>query len=178
MKIILLITTIVFLLNCNNESRTLGTTHEAKTPESKVVLPFKLAYDGTPSIGKMRNVATVMKFNGDFIAGKVENIGSYFADSVHVIFASGREITTVRDTVVAQIKGYWGSISSARQSYIAAIAVDNKEKGDEWVFQWIDESHDFKDGKKDHRIYHQDYRLENGKIREMLEYAQEIPTKK
>lgn len=177
MKNLLLIATSVFLLSCNHESKT-AEIMEDKTAESKVALPFKMAYNGTPSIGKTENIATVMNFNGDFIAGKVDSIGSYFADSVHVIFASGREIHTVRDTVVAQIKGYWGSIKSAKQSYIAAVAVDNKEKGDEWVFQWIDESHDFKDGKKDHRIYHQDYRLENGKIREMLEYAQDISTKK
>jgi hypothetical protein len=105
MKIILLIATISFQLGCNDESKTQGITNEANIPESNVTMPFKLAYNGKPSIGKTKNIVTVMKFNGDFIAGQVQSIGAYFADSVHIIFASGREINTVRDTVVTQIKG-------------------------------------------------------------------------
>jgi hypothetical protein len=76
------------------------------------------------------------------------------------------------------MKEWRSSMTDAKQSYISAVALDNKDKGHEWVFQWIDESHDYKDGKKEHWIYHEDYRLENGKIREAYQYAQAIPEKK
>jgi hypothetical protein len=82
----------VFLFSCNNESTTADKTDEAKVPETKVTLPFKMDYDGTPAIGKTENIVTVMNFNGDFIAGKMDNIGSYLADSVHVVFEDGKEI--------------------------------------------------------------------------------------
>lgn len=48
----------------------------------------------------------------------------------------------------------------------------------EWVFQWIDESHFYKNGKKEHVIYHEDYRLEKGKIRQVYQYSRPAPAKK
>ena len=45
-------------------------------------------------------------------------------------------------------------------------------------WRWIDETHDYKDGKKEHFIYHEDYRLVNGKIRQAYQYAQAVPDKK
>lgn len=174
----LFIAAIAFLASCNNEKAKEDTKVEATDAATKVTLPAELSYKGTPSIGKSENIVTVMNFNNDFIAGKLDNIGSYLADSVHLIFEDGTEMNTVRDTVVATIKAWRGSMTSAKQSYISAIAVDNKDMGHEWVIQWIDESHDYKDGKKEHRIYHEDYRLENGKIRELFQYAQAVPEKK
>ncbi len=173
----------ICLFSCNNENKTADKDDDTKTAdatasEAKVALPFSMSYDGTPSIGKTENIATVMNFNGDFIAGKLDNIGSYLADSVHLVFEDGTEMNTVRDSVVALIKNWRGSMTSAKQSYISAVALDNKDKGDEWVFQWIDESHDYKDGKKEHHIYHEDYLLKNGKIRDMYQYAQGVPDKK
>lgn len=168
----------IFMLGCNNEKAKEDTKVEATDAATKVALPVKLSYDGTVSVGKSENIVAVMNFNADFIAGKLDNIGSYLADSVHLIFEDGTEMNTVRDTVVATIKAWRGSMTDARQSYINAIALDNKDKGHEWVLQWIDESHDYKDGKKEHRIYHEDYRLENGKIRELFQYARAVPAKK
>ncbi len=178
MKKIFFIATAIFLFSCNNESKTANKTDETKDPEAKVNLPFKMSYDGTPSIGKSENIATVMNFNGDFIAGKLDNIGSYLADSVHLVFEDGKEMNTVRDSVVALIKEWRGSMTDAKQSYISAVALDNKDKGDEWVFQWIDETHNYKDGKTEHHIYHEDYLLKDGKIRDMYQYAQGVPEKK
>ncbi len=147
MKNIFFIAASIFLFSCNDKNATAnkngeGKSVEAPDSEAKVTLPFKMNYDGTPAIGKTQNIATVMNFNGDFIAGKLDNIGSYLADSVHLIFEDGKEMNTVRDTVVALIKDWRGSMTGAKQSYISAVALDNKDKGDEWVFQWIDESHD------------------------------------
>ena len=141
-------------------------------------MPFKMVYTGAPSIGKTENIAKVMNFNGDFIAGKMDSIGNYFADSVHLVFEDGKIMDMARDSVAAMVKAWRESMTGAKQSYYTAIAVDNKEKGDEWVFQWIDESHDYKNGKKEHFFYHEDYLLKNGKIREFYQYAQPVPEKK
>ena len=79
---------------------------------------------------------------------------------------------------IAMIKNWRGTMTDAKVSYISAVALDNKDKGHEWVFQWIDETHNYKKGKPEHKIYHEDYRLENGKIREAFQYAQAVPEKK
>ena len=44
--------------------------------------------------------------------------------------------------------------------------------------QWIHEEHDYKAGKKEKQELHEDYRMINGKIREIFQYAQAIPEKK
>lgn len=178
MRNLLLIATGLFLFSCNNESKTDSKTSEDTTATSKGSLPAKMAYDGTATIGKTENIVTVMNFNLDFIAGKFDNYASYLADSVTYTMADGSHYSNVRDSAIAAIKAWRESMTDARQSYISAIAVDNKDKGDEWVIQWIDEAHDYKDGKKEHQILHEDYRLVNGKIRELFQYAQAIPEKK
>ena len=168
----------ILLFGCNNQSKPTDQKEEVTVPATKIELPYKLAYDGTVALGKPENIVTVMHFNGDFIAGKVDSLGSYLADSVHLVLDDGSEYNSVRDTIAAMIKSFRVSMTGAHQSYILAVALENKDKGHEWVFQWIDETHDFKDGKKDHKIYHEDYRLENGKIRELFQYSQAIPQKK
>jgi hypothetical protein len=167
----------IFLFSCNNE-KAAEKKEEAKAPETKVELPNKMAYDGTPAVGNPANIAIIMNFNNDFIAGKMDNIGSYFADSVHLVLEDGVDVNTVRDTIVAMIKNWRSTMTDAKVSYISAVALDNKDKGHEWVFQWIDETHNYKKGKPEHKIYHEDYRLENGKIREAFQYAQAVPEKK
>ncbi len=175
---ILLVAGIVFL-GCNSKKGS-ETTKEVTTSDTTatVTLPQKMAYEGVAAVGKTENIVMVMNFNADFIAGRLDNVGSYFADSVHVVFADGNDVHTVRDTVVAMIKAWRGSMTSAEQSYIGAVAVDNKTLNHEWVFQWIDETHNYKDGKKEHVIYHEDYRLEGGKVREFFQYEQAVPAKK
>jgi len=174
---LLFIATVLLAFACNHEQKNDAKTPEASPPAAKVSLPAKMSYDGTAAIGKSENIATVMNFNLDFIAGKFDNYANYLADSVTYTLADGSRYNSVRDSAIAAIKAWRESMTDAKQSYISAIAVDNTEKGDEWVMQWIDESHDYKDGKKEHMVLHEDYRLVNGKIREMFQYAQAIPGK-
>jgi hypothetical protein len=51
------------------------------------------------------------------------------------------------------------------------MPINNIDKKHEWVLSWTDESYTYNDGKKEHVIIHEDYRLENGKIRQVLQYA-------
>lgn len=178
MKKLFFIATAALLFGCNNEKAKEEKTPEARPAEAKLTLPQKMTYQATATEGNPQNIVEVMNFNTDFIAGKVDNIGSYLADSVHVIFADGTEMNTVRDSMAATIKSWRGSMDSARQTYISAIAVNNKDNGDEWVMQWINEAHYYKGGKKEHMVYHEDYRLAKGKIRELFQHSQAIPVKK
>jgi hypothetical protein len=166
-------------MSCNNEQAKEGEKlAEVKPDAAKVTLPQKMIYQATAAAGNQQNVVEVMNFNADFIGGKLDNIGSYLADSVHAIFADGTEMNITRDSMVSVIKAWRGSMDSARQTYISAIAVNNSDNGDEWVMQWIDEEHFYKGGKKEHYVYHEDYRLVKGKVREMFQHQQGIPAKK
>lgn len=179
MKKLFVFVAAAFMLSCNNEKTKEGVVPgDPATTGAKVTLPQKMVYEGTPAVGKTENIVVVMNFNTDFVAGKLDNIGSYLADSVHAVFGDGTEVNTTRDSMVAVIRAWRGSMDSAKQTYISAVALDNKDMNHEWVFQWIDEEHNYKDGKKEHLIYHEDYRLEKGKIREVFQYQQAVPAKK
>lgn len=108
-------------------------------------------------------------------AGDMDKSGSMLADSVTFTMADGMAFNGTRDTAVAVVKNWRGSMTDAKQSYRAIVPPDNTTTKDEWVFQWIDEEHHYKDGKKEHNILHEDYRLVNGKIRQINQYAQAIP---
>ncbi len=180
MKKLFLIASAALVFGCNNEKAAEGEkAADAKPADAaKVTLPQKMIYQATATAGNPQNIVEVMNFNADFIAGKVDNIGAYFADSVHVQFADGNEMNTVRDSVAAALKGWRASMDSAKQTYISAIAVNNSDNGDEWVMQWIDETHYYKDGKKEHVVYHEDYRMVKGKIREVFQHEQKVKEKK
>lgn len=180
MKRILLYAFAAALFGCNNEKAKEGEKSADNKPaeSAKVTLPQKMLYQATAAEGDPNLIVSVMNFNTDFIGGKMDNIGSYLADSIHVIFADGMESTTVRDSMVNMIKSWRGSMDSAKQNYISAIAVKNKDNGDEWVMQWIDETHYYKGGKKEHMVYHEDYRMVNGKIRELFQHQQGVMEKK
>ncbi len=178
MKKMFLIAAAAFMFSCNNEKAKEEEKPAETKPEAKVTLPQKMLYQATASEGNPQNIVEVMNFNSDFIAGKMDNIGSYLADSVHVVFADGMEENNVRDSIAAGIKAWRSSMDSAKQSYISAIAVNNKDNGDEWVMQWIDETHYYKGGKTEHVIYHEDYRMVKGKIREVFQHVQAVPAKK
>lgn len=181
MKNLFYLACVIFLFSCNNEEKksteaTVSTqTPEVNSPETKVDLPYKFSYDATPVVVGNQNTKIVMDFNKDFADGKTDNIGSYFADSVHLVFADGSEFNGIRDSAVAMATQWRKTISDIQLSYIAAMAIDNKANGDQWVFQWVEEVDNYKDGKKHHEILHEDYRLVNGKIREVLQYSQAVP---
>ena len=58
------------------------------------------------------------------------------------------------------------------------IAVDNKDVGDEWVIQWTTESYFYKTGKSETVNLNESYRLVNGKVREISQYARVVPATK
>jgi hypothetical protein len=179
MKQIFILAAAIFIIaGCNQKESDTATKTDGKDTAATVVLPVKMSYEATPVIGKTENVVTVINFNTQFIAANFENFTSFLADSVTFTLADGSRFNGVRDSAIAVMKQWRGSMTDAKQSYISAIAVDNKDKGDQWVFQWIDEEHNYKDGKREHMILHEDYRLVSGKIREMFQYAQAIPAKK
>ena len=148
----------------------------APAPEP-VALPMEVTYPGTPAIGNMNNVKTVMEWNKRFSEMNFE-LGDLLADTVTWHLAEGMEMTSPRDSAVASIKKYMADLTNIKIIYTAAVPVDNVDKKDEWVFSWTDETYTHKDGKTEHQFIHEDYRLENGKIREVYQYARkEVPPK-
>jgi len=139
-----------------------------------VTLPVELSYKGATKIGDMENVKTVLSCNKRFSELNAD-LAEFFADSVDCHFADGTEIVASRDSVVSVIAGFIGTLSSLKIDFIAAVPVDNIDLKHEWVFAWTDEVHTFKDGTVVEQSFHEDYRMQGGKIREIFQYVRKLP---
>ena len=171
-KILFLSASVLFLFSCKNNSEKMPNENSSK----KVELPLDVMYKGTASIGNPENMVTVMNWNKNMIAGDVAAAGTLLADSLTVTLADGMHVELVHDSAIAFLNGWRSSMDSVKQTYTAIIAVDNKDAGDEWVIQWIKESYFYKTGKSETHMLNESYRLVNGKIREISQYARAVPS--
>ncbi len=161
-------------LACNSK-----TANESKT-ETVVALPMEVVYKGKPSIGSDENTIKVMNWNKWLSSDKLDSAFTLLADSVTIRLKDGDEFNTTADSAKKIIRGYFSGISSANIQYVAVLPVDVKlsaDKSDQWVLSWTDESYLMKNGSRDHNIIHEDYRLVNGKIREINQYGRIVREK-
>lgn len=174
-KMFFAIGVVLFMWSCKNpaDNKAGETTNVKKTVE----LPLSVGYKGEAAIGKQENIVAVMNWNKHMIAGHVDSAAAFIADSMLVNLADGSTFNLSHDSAIAMLKGWRGSMDSAKQSYGAVIAVDNTTAGDEWVIQWTDESY-FRKGKEEHVMLSESYRLKNGKIRQVNQYSRAVATKK
>jgi len=168
-KMLGLVVLVMMLFACENK-----VSETSSSASDSLAFPMEVTYKGAPSIGNMKNVQTVMEWNKRLSALNMD-LGDLLADTVTWHLSDGTEMTASRDSTIAVLKGFVSSINSLKLTYTAAIPVDNAALNDEWVLSWTDETYSFKDGKTDHQFIHEDYRLVDGKIREVFQYARKEP---
>ena len=144
-------------------------TGETATVHDILVLPMEVTYKGTPGLGNPKNVQTVMEWNKRLSELNMD-LGDLLADTVTWHLQDGVEMTAPRDSAIVAIKSYLADMTNVKIVYTAAVPIDNKDRNDEWVFSWTDETYTHKDGKVEHNFIHEDYRLVAGKIREVFQY--------
>ena len=158
------------LMGCDQKN-----PEKATSTSEAIALPFEVTYKGTPEIGSMKNVQTVMEWNKRFSQLNF-NVGDLLADTVTFHLADGFNLTAPRDSAIAFVRAYAADISKIDVIYTAAVPVNMVGQDHEWVFSWTTETYTSKDGKAEKAFFHEDYRLEAGKIREVFQYArQEAP---
>lgn len=160
---------------CNNETKEQKT--EAAATAADIELPVKLSYRGKSEIGSNENMLVVMNWNRLLGERKLDSAFLLLADSVTVNMYDGTILSTTRDSMKTMLTGMLASMKSISIKYISALPI-NVDLGNnvkhEWVLNWTDEEYTYNDGKSDHNIIHEDYRLENGKIREVNQYARKV----
>lgn len=161
----------LFALACVVTACERNTTDKAVA--ESVTLPMEVSYKGTPEIGSMTNVQTVMEWNKRLSELNVD-LGDLLADTVSFHLADGMEVTTSRDSAVAFLAGYVSGMSSIKINFTTALPVNIvDQENDEWVFSWTEETYTHKDGKVEHHFIHEDYFMQKGKIREVFQYARQ-----
>lgn len=150
---------------------------EEAAPAEPITLPMEITYKGTPAIGNMKNVQTVMEWNKR-ISEMNTDLGDLLADTVAFHLNDGFEMTAPKDSLIDFVKSFMADLTTVKIVYTTAVPVDNTATKDEWVFSWTDETYTHKDGKVEHNFMHEDYRMVGGKIREVYQYARkEAPPK-
>jgi hypothetical protein len=140
----------------------------------EVKYPVELSYTGKPSLGDFNHVRVVLESNKR-LTELNPDIGEFMADSVTMHLADGVIISGPRDSVLVAIAGFIGSLKSLEIKFVAAIPIRNDEQNHDWVLAWTDETHNYKDGKVVIQSLHEDYRMENGKIREIFQFTRQLP---
>ena len=100
-----------------------------------------------------------------------ESAASYLADSVTVYMWDGSVVDGTKDSVMNVVKEFVGGATNLKVDFDAAMAVHSTDRNADVVMSWTEESWTNAEGKEEHMWIHEDYVLENGKIRLVYQYV-------
>ena len=131
-----------------------------------VTMPYTAGYSSSFTIGKQRDVLTVLNWYKAWETGDMTALASAFADSLTMHFSDGSSMDGKTDSLMVMAKKFRDSLSSVKINVDAWIPVHSTDKNEDWVLVWYKEVDVFKNGKKD-SVYYEDDNLidKNGKIR-------------
>ena len=96
---------------------------------------------------------------------------NFLADSVMIFMWDGTVINGSKDSVMSFVKQFVSGASSVKVDFDAIMAVRSTDRNEDWVLSWTDERWTDKEGKEEHMWIHEDYMIEDGKIRLVRQYA-------
>ena len=85
--------------------------------------------------------------------------------------ASGMNVNADKDSMMVFVNQFLGQLSNIKVDFIGGLSVTSPEQEDTWVLSYTDESYTTSDG-VEHSVIHELYRIEEGKIRSLYQYAQ------
>ena len=184
-KIIYLIAGVCFLASCNNEkaaenkSATAATESAApasKTDQAKPTYSYPIKYTEW-EIGNTENIKTVLKFYYAWDHKQAGQLADIFAETVKVRIPTERdEIEIPNSQVNEKLGANRGMYDSAFNNILSAVSLHDRESNEDWVMittynKWIE-----KGGKRDSLLYHDNWRLKDGKINMLMSFDK-LPTK-
>jgi hypothetical protein len=101
----------------------------------------------------------------------LETAASFLADSVTVYMWDGTVVDGTKDVVMDFVKEFVTGASSVTVEFDAIMAVHSTDRNSDVVLSWTEESWTDAEGKEEHMWIHEDYIMENGKIRLVRQYA-------
>jgi hypothetical protein len=101
----------------------------------------------------------------------LETAATFLADSVTVFMWDGTVVNGSKDSVMSFVKQFVSGTASVKVDFDAITAVRSTDRNEDWVLSWTDERWTDTEGKEDHMWIHEDYMMENGKIRMVRQYG-------
>jgi len=172
-KIIYLIVGVCFLASCNNEKNAENNTSSAD--KTKPVYSYPVKYTEW-EIGNSENSKTVLDFYYAWYHKDLSKIASLFADTIRLRIPTERnEIVAANNEINEKLQANRSMYDSTSNNILSAVSLHDRESNEDWVMittynKWVE-----KDGKRDSVLYHDSWRLSNGKINFLMSFYK-LPT--
>jgi hypothetical protein len=123
-------------------------------------------------IGDFNNVKVVTDMYKAWDEDQAKGVAAYFADTVRMRLPEVRnEIVVPNSQVDAKMAANRSMYGITDNDMVSAVALREKTSGEEWVMittyaKWTEKS-----GKRDSVLYHDDWRIKNGKIDFLMSFS-------
>jgi hypothetical protein len=128
-------------------------------------------------IGKAEHIKTVLDFYKAWDNKEAGKVAGLFADTLRLrIPTEKQEIVLPNSQINNALAENRGMYDSTSNNIISAISLHDRERNEDWVMittynKWVEV-----DGKRDSLLYHDEWRIKNGKI-DFLWSFYKLPTK-
>ncbi len=165
----------VCILTACGENKSESTTTESPATEAPIeTVKPSFAYPVRYSeweIGKPENTKTVIDFYYAWDKKDLGKIASLCADSVILRLPTERDEIKIPNSEISERVLMNRSMYDSTSNYIlSAVSLHDKESNEDWVMittynKWVE-----KDGKRDSLVYHDNWKLKEGKINFLMSF--------
>ncbi|OIQ97455.1 hypothetical protein GALL_204650 [mine drainage metagenome] len=160
---------VIFFTACTNSVKE-NTVKDSTL--AAVTLPYPVNYSSDFEIGDKKLAQSVLAAWKDYDNNTLQNSLGIFADSVMMFLADGTIFSGKKDSAIAFISKFRGSMTSATSSVDAVTVLKTKGKDDSWVCVWGKEVDVMKDGKKDSTLLNENWMFnKEGKVAVIRQFA-------
>lgn len=175
----------LFILSaCNNPAENSAATKTSTGSESPAVVTEKPVIEYSYQIqykdwelGNPANTNTALAFYKAWDENQPSKLADLFADTIRMrIPEEKKEIIMPKDKINEMLGQNMSEYKTSSNKIISAVSLHDKESGEDWVMittyaKWVE-----KNGKRDSLIYHDDWRLKNGKLDFLMSFDK-VPTR-
>ena len=175
-KILSVLAIASFIISCNQPSPAVEEkkddgTAKAEAKKDSLNYPFTALYSASFEMGDPKNAKIVLDIWKAYQDNRMEDTKALWADSVTMQFANGFTFHGGPDSVMAAGKADRSNYTSLTDSIDAWISTKSTDKNEEWVCVWAREYSTNKKGKKDTSSLQEIWRLKEGKVNFMAQFA-------
>ena len=148
------------------------TAEVAEEPPAEPQTEDRFSYTSSFESGDPSNVEIIKDWSNYLANGDLEAAFDLLADSVEITLADGMHVNATKDSIESMITNMMSGISSIEINFLAGIPSRSTVDGNNWVASYTWEKYSTPDG-EENALYHEIYRIVDGKIRSVYQYRQE-----
>lgn len=154
-----------------NESTSVSAVDSSKTKE--VTYAYPITYSSQFEMANPENSKLVLDLWKDYDNNTLDKSTDKLADSV-TLMLPGMTLHGTRDSIIAALKAYRNSFSTANSTVHALMSTKSTDKNEDWVLVWGTEVHTDKKNVTDSVHLQETWRInKNGKADLVMQYMRQ-----